>query len=132
MKLGRLLLADCHPDMLEGIRSLLGPLFEAVVMVADEASLLQAVETFEPHLTVLDLSLPASGGGNIARRLRKRYPGLKFIVLSVHDELTVVEEILGAGASGFVLKRAAGTDLLPAISEVLRGGTYVSPAVGNE
>ena len=130
MKLGRLLVADCHPEMLEGIRSLLGPLFEAVVMVADEASLHKAVEKFEPHLAVLDLSLPASGGENIARQLRKRYPGLKFIVLSVHDELTVVEEVLGAGASGFVLKRAAATDLLPAVSEVLSGGTYVSPAVG--
>ena len=61
--------------------------------------------------------------------LHKRVPGLKLVVLSVHDERAVVERVLELGATGFVLKRSAVTDLLPAIDAVLLGGTYVSPGV---
>src|SRR5262249_24845580 len=85
--------------------------------------------TFEPELVVVDLSLPGEGEANIARRLLQRHPGLRLIVLSVHDEATVVSQVREAGAAGFVLKRAAATDLGPAVQEVLRGGGYVSPAV---
>jgi DNA-binding NarL/FixJ family response regulator len=111
--------------MLEGVHSLLGALFETVLMVADERSLLDAVTTFTPDLVVVDLSLPGEGETNIARRLLGRHPELRLIVLSVHDEPTVVGQLLGAGVAGFVLKRAAATELVPAIKEVLRGGTYV-------
>jgi DNA-binding NarL/FixJ family response regulator len=61
--------------------------------------------------------------------LLERHPALRLIVLSVHDEPTVVAQLLSAGVIGFVLKRAAATDLVPAVTEVLRGGTYVSPAL---
>ena len=70
--------------------------------------------------------------GTSGHRLRLLYrlkPGLKAIILSVHDEPTVVEECIAAGAKGFVLKRAASTDLLAAIETVLSGGIYISPAV---
>ena len=129
MKQGQVLLADRHQNVLAGIRSLLETIFETVVMVADEASLLEAAERLEPDLAIIDISLPVSTEENIARRLRNRHPDLKFIVLSVHDEPTVVNEALAAGASGFVLKRAAATDLIPAVREVLQGRPYISPAV---
>lgn len=128
MKQGRVLLADSHQNMLEGIRGLLETMFEAVVMVADETSLLEAADMLKPDLAVVDLSLPASGEVNVARRLKIRHPKLKVIILSVHDEATVVKEILAAGTGGFVLKRSAATDLVPAVREVLEGGTYISPA----
>jgi DNA-binding NarL/FixJ family response regulator len=128
MKAGRVLLADCHLNMLEGIHTLLETLFETVVMVADERSLIEAIVTFEPDLVVVDLSLPVEGG-NIVRQLLDRYPALRVIVLSVYDEPVLASQILESGAAGFVLKRSAATDLLPAIQEVLRGGRYASPAL---
>jgi len=131
MKHGTVVLADSHSPMLEGVRSLLEGHFEAVVMVADEASLLQAVEKVEPELAIVDLSFPRENmnSGNIAAMLRRSFPNLKLIMLSVHDEPVVVERMLEMDAAGYVLKGSATTDLLPAIEEVLAGGTFVSPAI---
>lgn len=125
VKQGRALLADSHLGMLGGVHSLLDTLFETVLMVANERSLMEAVTTFKPDLVVVDLSLPGEGEANVAKRLIGRRPDLRLIVLSVHDEPTVVSQMLDAGAAGFVLKRAAATDLVPAVQEVLQGGTYV-------
>jgi DNA-binding NarL/FixJ family response regulator len=129
MKYGRVLLADAHLGMLGGVHSLLDTLFKTVLMVADERSLVDAIAAFEPDLVVVDLSLPGEGEANIARRLMGRHPDLRLIVLSVHDEPTVADSVLDAGVAGFVLKRAAATDLVPAVEEVLHGGTYVCPAL---
>ena len=128
MKQGRVLLADRHQGMLEGIRGLLEAMFETVIMVADEPSLLETVEKLKPDLVIVDLSMPVSEEINVARRLKTRHPELKVIILSVHDEHTVVKEVLAAGAVGFVLTRSAATDLIPAVHEVRQGRTYVSPA----
>lgn len=129
VKHGRVLLADSHLNMLGGVYSLLDTLFETVLMVADERSLMEALTTFKPELVVVDLSLQGDSEANIARRLLDRDPGLRLIVLSVHDEPTVVGQMLSAGIAGFVLKRTAATDLVPAVQEVLRGGSYVCPAI---
>src|SRR6266480_3456560 len=129
MKYGRVLLADSHLSMLQGVHSLLDALFETVLMVADERSLIEAIATFKPELVVVDLSLPGVGEANVARRLMGRHPDLRLIVLSVHDDPTVAILIRNTGAAGFVLKRATATDLLPAVKEVMRGGTYVSPSL---
>jgi DNA-binding NarL/FixJ family response regulator len=121
------LLADAHLGLLEAVRSLLVGRFATTVMVADEPSLLEAVGRLEPELVVVDLSLPVSGDVNIVRGLLGRYPDLRVIVLSVHDELVAVSQVLSAGAAAFVLKRTAGVDLPAAVDAVLQGGTYVSP-----
>jgi DNA-binding NarL/FixJ family response regulator len=130
MSHSRLLLADAHLNMLEAVRGLLKEKFTATVMVADEASLLEAVPRIEPDLVVVDLSLPTSGGVNVVPSLLRRYPGLRVVVLSVHDEQIALSQALGAGAAGFVLKRTASLDLTAAVDAVLRGETYVSPALG--
>ena len=124
-----LLLADGHPNMLGAVRGLLKDRFEATVMVADEPSLLAAVKRMEPDLVVVDLSLPVAGGVNVVRSLFSRHPGLRVIVLSVHDEQTALSQALSAGAAGFVLKRSAAGDLPAAVDTVLRGETYVSPVL---
>jgi DNA-binding NarL/FixJ family response regulator len=129
MKQGKVLLADNHQNMLAGERTLLESMFEAVFMVADETSLIEAAQKLSPDLIVADLSLPVTGEINIARRLKKAFPGIKLIILSVHDEGTAVGECLVAGASGFVLKRTAVTDLIPAIETVMKGELYISPSV---
>ncbi len=113
--------------MLAGVRSLLENMFEKVFMVSDEASLLEAVEKLEPDLIIADLSLPVTVEINIARRLNKVFPEAKLIILSVHDESIAISECMNAGAAGFVLKRTATNDLIPAIEAVLHGTRYISP-----
>jgi DNA-binding NarL/FixJ family response regulator len=99
-----------------------------MLMVADEHSLIEAVTGTQFDLVIADLSFPVSYGENVARLLQRLNPDLKTIILSVHDEQTVVDECLAGGTKGFVLKRSASTDLLAAVEAVLKGGTYISPS----
>lgn len=116
-----MLLADRHHGLTEGVRGLLETAFETVVMVADEKSLLEGASRLRPEVAVVDLSLAPGSGLSWLRAVRERSPGSKVIVLSVHDEESVRQAALEAGADAFVLKRAIATDLLPAIEHV-RGG----------
>jgi DNA-binding NarL/FixJ family response regulator len=112
------LLADRHQGLTEGVRGLLETAFGAVVMVADEASLLESASRLQPDVAVVDLSLAQNSGLDWLRAVRQRCPELKVIVLSVHDEQSVRRAAMEAGADAFVLKRAIVTDLLPAVELV--------------
>jgi DNA-binding NarL/FixJ family response regulator len=129
MKGKRILIADAHPTMMTSVYTLLRDRFEASVMVADDQSLGDAVENGPFDVVISDLSMPVASGENVARLLMRLNPGLRVIILSVHDEPAVVEECMAAGVKGFVLKRAAVNDLIPAVEAVLRGDTYVSPSI---
>jgi len=126
MKQGKVLLADNHQNMLEGVRNLLEDMFETVFMVADEVSLMEAAEKLKPDLIVADLSLPVTKEINIVRRLKTAFPQIKLIILSIHDEQAAFSECIEAGAGGVVLKRMSVDDLVPAVKMVLNGGIYVS------
>jgi DNA-binding NarL/FixJ family response regulator len=123
------LLADGNQRMLAGIRGLLETAFDSVVMVADRASLIQAADRLDPDLAVVDVSLRGVEGMNVAKHLKAACPRLKTIILSVHDETTVMDTIMKAGVEGLVLKRAIATDLLDAIDAVRKGDTYISPSL---
>jgi DNA-binding NarL/FixJ family response regulator len=129
VKCGRVLIADSHLGMLGAVWSLLEEMFEEVVMVADESSLLSAIPRVGPDLVVVDLSLPVAGHRHIVQRLGEQFPGLKMIVLSVHSEAEAARAALSAGAAGYVLKRTAVTDMTEAVRAVRGGNTYVSPTV---
>jgi DNA-binding NarL/FixJ family response regulator len=129
MRRNRILIADAHLTMMAGVRLLLKDTFEVSVMVADHDSLRDTVKSSEFDLVIADLSIPMPPGENVARLLKRLNPVLTVIILSVHDESAVVQECLAAGAKGFVLKRAAVNDLIPAVDAVLRGDTYVSPSI---
>ena len=116
------LLADRHHGLTEGVRGLLETAFGTVVMVADEASLLEGAVRLQPEVAIVDLSLARDSGLGWLRELRRRCPGLKVIVLSVHDEECVRDAAIEAGADAFVLKRAIATDLLPAIDALGSAG----------
>jgi DNA-binding NarL/FixJ family response regulator len=124
----RILIADAHPAMMGGIRLLLKDRFEVMLMVADETSLKDTVESGQFDLVIVDLSMPVSSGENVSRFLKRLSPESKFIIMSVHDDSVAVSECLAAGAKGFVLKRTAVNDLVPAVESVLRGEVYVSTA----
>jgi len=132
VKLGKVLLADKHQSMLAGVLTLLESKFDKVFMVADENSLIEAAEKIHPDLIIADLSLPVSQEINIARRLNKLFPEIKLIILSVHDDAVAINECLEAGARGFVLKRSAVNDLVPAIEAVLQNIKYVPSIVSTE
>ena len=125
----RILLAETHQTFVGVVRLILKDMGSMMLTAADELSLVEAVTDTRFDLVIADLSFPISSGGNVACLLNRLNPDLKAIILSVHDESTVVDECLAAGAKGFVLKRTASTDLLAAVETVLSGGIYVSPAV---
>lgn len=129
MKQKRILIADAHPTMLSSLRVLLKDTFDVMFMVADERSLVEAVARAEPDLVIADLSIPVSSGENVARLLHRVNPELRLVIVSVHDDQTLVDECLAAGAKGFVLKRQAVLDLIPAVIAVLNDGTYVSSSL---
>ena len=115
------LLADRHHGLTEGVRGLLATAFGSVVMVADEASLIDGAGRLQPDVAIVDISLARNGNLNWLQVLRENCPDLKVIVLSVHDERSVREAVMGAGADAFVIKSAIATDLLRAVDAV-RGG----------
>jgi len=125
------LLADRHHVLAEGVRTLLETAFAAVIMVADTASLLEGAGRLHPDMAIVDLSLARDGDLDWLAAVRQRCPGLKVIVLSVHDEQSVRRAAMEAGADAFVLKRAIATDLLPAIDR-LREGTSPRSLEGRE
>ncbi len=129
MRQGRIILADKHSNILAGIRRLLEDEVETVLMVADETSLIHALENFNPDVVVADLSLPRLTEKNIAWVLKENFPRIKVIILSVHDEKSVLEDVMAAGAEGFVVKHRAVIDLVPAIRGVLQGCKYISPDI---
>ena len=122
------LLADRHHGLTEGVRGLLETTFGTVVMVADDASLLEAAVRLRPDVAIVDLSLARDSGLGWLRAVRQRCPDLRVIVLSVHDEESVRAAAMEAGADAFVLKRAIVTDLLPAIEAVRSRCSVATPA----
>jgi DNA-binding NarL/FixJ family response regulator len=117
------MLADRHHGLTEGVRGLLETTFKTVVMVADEASLLEGADRIRPDVAIVDISLARDSGLGWLRALRQRCPDVKVIVLSVHDEQSVRRAAMDAGADSFVLKRAIATDLLDAVDYVRGGGS---------
>lgn len=118
------LVANRHDGLTEGIRQLLETEFPVVVMVADEASLLEAAARIKPNLVLADLGLGQGESFGWLRRLRAECPGLRVIVLSVHDEMCVLKAAFEAGASGFLIKRDIAAHLRDALDTVLAGKQY--------
>lgn len=127
----RVLLADDHPIVREGIRALLNaqPGIRVVAEASDGESALRRAREFRPDVAVLDLSMPILGGVEATERMRRESPATRVLVLTVHEDGGYAERVLEAGASGYVVKRAAADDLVHAIRTVASGGLYLDPAV---
>jgi len=125
----RVLLADDHPMMLEGLRKLLEPECEVVGMVADCHALLEAAKRLRPDLVVADISMPGFDGIEATRRLQVALPGVRILILSVHNEPSWMRAAFDAGACGYLTKTSAPEEIETAVREVLKGQYYVSPAV---
>jgi DNA-binding NarL/FixJ family response regulator len=121
------LLADDHTIVIEGLRRVLETQFDVVGTVSDGRALVAAAATLKPDVIVADVSMPLLNGIEAARQIRQIAPHVKIVMLTMHPDMAYVSEALLAGASGYVLKTSAGTEILTAIREALHDRTYVTP-----
>lgn len=125
----KIILADDHPMMLEGLRKLLDPQFEVVAVAMDGYALLEAAERLRPDLVITDIFMPGMNGLEVTRQLRRALPGIRVLILSMHTEHSWVREAFEAGASGYLTKTSAPQEIELAVREVLKGQLFVSSAV---
>ncbi len=125
----RVIIADDHAMFREGLALLLPSDFELVAAVSDGRALLEAIRALRPDLVVADLSMPELCGLEALRVVRDERLQLRFVVLTVHADPALAAEALRAGAAGYVVKHAAGEELVRALRLALGGGTYLSPLV---
>jgi DNA-binding NarL/FixJ family response regulator len=125
----RVLIADDHPVVMEGLASLLRDHMDIVGTVSDGSQLVEAALSLRPDVIITDLSMPRMSGMEAMRRLKCERIESKFIVLTMFADRQLVIEATRVGASGFVLKQSAGKELMTAIDEVLQGRVYLSPAL---
>lgn len=124
------LLADDHRETAEQLRSLLQPDFDVVGMVEDGRALVSAAARLTPDVIVTDISMPHLDGIDAAVQIRRGDPGVRIVFVTVHSDALLVEQGLAAGALGYVLKDAAGDELVPAVHAALGGQRFVSRALG--
>lgn len=123
----RVLLADDHRMLREAFARLLEPQCEVVGEVGDGRALLEAAEKTLPDVVVLDISMPLLNGLDAARVLKRSMPGVKVIFLTVSEDPQLAAAAFRIGASGFLLKSSAASELLQAVEAAMHGGTYVTP-----
>jgi len=123
----RVLLADDHRLLREAFTRLLEPECEVVGAVADGRALLMAAPDLRPDIVVLDVAMPLLNGLDAARQLKRTMPKVKVIFLTMSEDSDVAAEAFRAGASGYLLKNSAASELVQAIREVSLGRSYVTP-----
>lgn len=132
MKRLRVLLADDHRIVAEGLRSLLEPEFEIVGIVEDGRALIKAAEKILPDIIVADISMPLLNGIEAVRQVKEINPDIKVVFLTMHPDVTYAARAFEVGASGYVLKHSAPSELVTAIREAIKGRTYVTPMIAGE
>ncbi len=130
----RVLLAEDHTIVRKGLRSLLDD--EAEIEVVGEAEdgqqAIQKTEQLSPDVVVMDITMPVLNGLEATRQIKKLWPGVKVVVLTVHSTEEHIFQILRAGASGYVVKQGAVHELLQAIRAAYRGDTFLSPIISRQ
>jgi DNA-binding NarL/FixJ family response regulator len=127
----RVLLADDHAVVREGLKALIDRQqgMEVVGEAVDGPSAIALTAELDPDVVVVDVSMPELNGAQVTSRLREACPDRKILALTVHEEKGYLRLLLEAGAAGYVLKRAAASELVQAIRAVAAGGTYLDPTL---
>jgi two-component system response regulator NreC len=129
----RILIADDHAILRSGLKMLINaqPDMEVVSEAPDGDRAVQAARDTRPHVALLDLTMPGSGGMGALEEIARCCPDTRVLILSMHDDPAYLRSVLAAGASGYVLKRAVDTELLAAIRAVHRGGMFIDPSLAH-
>ena len=125
----RVLLADDHALLLGALEKLLLDECEVVGQVADGRALVEAAERLRPDIIVLDISMPLLNGLEAGRQIKQKQRGIKLVYLTMNEDADLAAEAFRVGASGYLLKRSAASELATAIREVMQGRTYITPLV---
>jgi DNA-binding NarL/FixJ family response regulator len=130
----RVLLADDHAMLREGLALLVDsqPDMQVVAQAGSGPEAVALARALQPHLAVMDVSMPDGGGADATAELARACPGVRVLALSRHADQASLRRMLGAGASGYVVKRAASQALIGAMRSVLAGGTYVDPTLAGD
>lgn len=128
----RILLADDHAILLEAFRALLEPEFDVVGTVTDGRALLQEFSRLNPDVVLIDVAMPLLNGLDAGRQLKAQRRSVKLIYLTMNSDPDVAGEALRLGASGYLLKSSAASELTQAIREALRGRSYITPLITRE
>ncbi len=123
----RILLADDHKMLLAAFRRLLEPDHEIVGVVEDGRALIAAAEELVPDIIVLDIAMPLLNGIDAARQIKQNFPDIKLIFLTVNEAPDLIAEAFRAGASGYLLKSSAASELHEAIERAVRNRSYITP-----
>ncbi|MHC4266503.1 MAG: response regulator [Planctomycetota bacterium] len=132
MKKVTVILADDHKIILEGLKNLLEEEFEVLGQAENGRQLLESAQKLHPDVVVVDISMPLLNGIDAVKQLKKKDPNIKVVFLTMHNDAMYAKEAFDAGASGFVLKHSAPSELITAIHEALNGNTYISPTITEE
>jgi DNA-binding NarL/FixJ family response regulator len=132
VSLPKVMLADDHTMLVEAFRKLLEPHCEIVGTVSDGRALLQTAVELNPKIIILDIGMPLMNGLEAGKRLKERMPGVKLIYLTMNEDPDLAVEAMRSGASGYLLKSSAATELIGAIQMALKGKSYVTPQVARE
>lgn len=128
----KVLLAEDHTVVAEGLRALLKDSFELVGVVHDGRALLEAAETLRPDVIVTDVSMPLLNGLDAIRQIRARRPDARVVVLTMHRDTQLAAEAFRAGVSGYLLKISPGEELIKAIREVAEGRSYLTSLLAKD
>ena len=132
MKRPRVLLADDHRMMAEGLKGLLSPEFDLIGEVEDGRAMIEAAKKLRPDVIVSDVTMPHLNGIDALPQLKKDNPSVKVVFLTMHHDVAYARRALEAGASGFILKHSAPAELVMAIRAALDGKTFITPALADE
>ena len=125
----RIILADDHTLMLDALKHLLMPEFEVVGTFSDGRALVESALRLKPDVIVLDIGMPIMNGLNAGQRLKRLRPAIKLIYLTMNHDPDIAAEAFRIGASGYLLKNSAASELIHAIRKVVRGNSYVTPLI---
>jgi len=128
----RIVLADDHEIVLDGLRRILEPEFEIVARVADGRALVAEIERLKPDVVVADISMPLLNGLDALRQCQSAHSRTRFVFLTASPDVALATQAFRLGASGYVLKHAAAEELVVAMREALAGRTYITPRIANE
>jgi DNA-binding NarL/FixJ family response regulator len=129
----RIVLADDHPIVLNGLRNLVVAEndFELVGEALSGPEALKLVREQKPDVAVIDISMPGLNGIALSRRIAKEIPSVRILVLTLHEDRAYLRQAIDAGVRGYLLKRSAAENFVQAIRAVLVGGLYIDPAIAN-